>query len=305
MAPVALSSVYSFVAGFVQTRDILRVLAQSDELNADQVPNTTLLKVLPSQGQKLSFHLLWTATKVVVTGNQPAELIVAGPDGKVDVGTPGGDFQEKIGSPTEGPSVNGLIRDLRLIGDAVFAAGMGRQVYQRVARASWVPLHGGVLQAADLREVRGFNAIHGRDPSELVAVGWHGEIYRRRGAAWHIEDSGTNAILNDVHVIPNGTAFAGGQGGILIRNSGPGWQILDQGEIEDEIRTLQWFGDRLFIATDDQLFAMDSRDRLSVVKVTPSGSTFDSLHAQDGVLLSVGPKDIWWTKDAKKWQRIE
>jgi hypothetical protein len=306
MGPLPLSSVYSFVGCFVQSSDVLRVLAQSDELNEHKNPNTTLLKFLPAQNQKFSFHLRWTATKILTVERPKSEVLAAGPDGRVCIRTASGDAQEQIGTPNEGPSVNGLIRDMRVIGATVFAAGMGRQVYERMSGGRWNPIHGSILQPLSLKEVRGFNAIHGLDESEIVAAGWYGEIYRRRVNLWSAEDSGTNIIINDVHIVPGGTTFACGQKGTLLRDSGSGWQMIDHQVTDDEIRSLQWFRDKLYAATDEDLFAMDSHGKFKRVKVTQTGqSSFDSLHANDGVLMSVGPKDIWWTRDANKWHRLD
>jgi hypothetical protein len=306
MADVTLSSVYSFADGFVQSGTVLRVLAQSDELNSKSVPNSTLLKFLPTTQEKFSFHLDWTAMKLVAMQTPSVLVLAAASDGRVSVSTTAGVTLEKIGTSGEGPSVNGLIRDLRTIGAGIFAAGMGRQVYQRVSAGTWVAIHGRMLQPASLTEVRGFNAIHGLNESELLAGGWFGEIYRRKGKSWREEDSGTNVILNDVHITPEGTSFACGQMGTLLYNSGRGWQKVDHDGTEDEIHSLQWFDGKLYLATDEALFTVDSGGKLKRVKVSASGgSTFQALHANDGVLLSVGIKDIWWTRDARKWHRLD
>jgi hypothetical protein len=290
----------------VQNRDVLRVLAQSDQLNSSNNANTTLLKFLPKQDQIFSFHLQWTATKIVAADQPVVQVIAVGPDGRANVGTPAGDTTEQIGTKQEGPGVHGLISDLRLIGKTIFAAGMRRQVYERTSPSTWQPVHGTILQRPSLTEVRGFNALHGLTESEIAAAGWYGEIYRRRRNTWSSEDSGTNLILNDIHITPDGTTYACGQKGTLLRNSGSGWEPIDHGATDDEIHSLQWFADRLFLATDEQLFSMDRRGSIKAVNVTTAASsTFGSLHAADGVLLSVGTKDIWWTADAKKWHRLD
>jgi hypothetical protein len=307
MANIPLSSVYTFAGGFVQDRNTIRALAQSDDLNAKRVPNSTLLKFLLDDGAKFSFHLLWTATELVVQTTPQSAVVAAGPDGRVNVGTARGDSQEQIGRAGEGPGLHGVIRDVKCLGSDIVAVGMGRQAYRRDVSGSWSAFHQGILQTPDLRVVRGFNAVHGLSGAELVAVGWYGEIYRwTASGGWGVEDSGTNLILNDVHVTPDGTAYACGQKGLLLRNSHGAWQQVAKDCTDDEIRSLQWFDGRLYMSTDEALLAMDSRDRVTQVKVSANTeSTFDTLHAADGVLLSVGPKDICWTTDAKRWNRLD
>jgi hypothetical protein len=305
MATLPLSAVYTFVAGIVHDRNTIRVLAQADALNAHGNLNTTFLKFLVAEDKKVSFHVLFTLVKLIAIQTPESTVIAVGPDGRVNVGTAKGEYQEQIGTPKEGPSVHGLIRDLRLIGSDVIAVGMGRQAYRRGAPCKWTPFHKGILQDISLTEVRGFNAVHGLSEREFVAVGWYGEIYRWNEKSWVREESNTNVILNDVHVTPNGRTYVGGQKGLILQNSGAGWELGPHDFTDDEIRSLQWFGDKLYIATDDALFAMDSRGRVNEVKVSGDASTFDSLHAGDGVLLSVGAKDICWTNDAKHWHRLD
>jgi hypothetical protein len=276
---------------------------QVDELNSRNVLNTMLLKYSPGTREKTGFDLDWTAVKLVALERPSLLVLAVGPDGRVCVGTSASTTIEQIGTSKEGPPADGLIRDMRIIGAEIFAAGMGRQVYQRVSTGRWKPIHGRILQPASLTEVRGFNAIHGLDESEFLAVGWYGEIYRRTGKTWREEDSGTNVILNDVHVAPNGTAYTAGQMGVLLKNAGKGWRIIDHGATKEQIYGLHWFDDRLFVATGDELFSLE-KDKLKRIKF-PRESTFQSLHANDGVLLSVGAKDIWWTKDARKWNRVD
>ena len=303
MAVPDLSSVYTFAEGCVHSADVLRVLVQVDELNAKKVPNTMLLRYEPATRDKEGFDLDWTAIKIVSRADPSLLVLAVGPEGQVCVATAAGMSTEQIGTSNEGPPADGLIRDMRIIGSGVFAAGMGRQVYQRVSAGRWKPIHGRILQPQSLTEVRGFNALHGLDESEFLAVGWYGEIYRRKGKTWREEDSGTNVILNDVHVAPDGTAYAAGQMGVLLRNAGKGWRIIDHGGTKEQIYGLQWFADRLFLATEDELFSLE-KDKLKRIKFQRE-STFQSLDANDGVLLSVGAKDIWWTRDARKWNRVD
>ncbi len=305
MATLPLSAVYTFVTGIVHDRNTIRVLAQADALNAHGNLNTTFLKFLVAEDKKFSFHVLFTLVKLIAIQIPESSVIAVGPDGSVNVGTAKGESLEQIGTPKEGPSVHGLIRDLRLIGSDVIAVGMGRQAYRRAAPGKWTPFHKGILQDISLTEVRGFNAVHGLSEKELVAVGWYGEIYRWNGKSWAGEESNTNLILNDVHVAPNGNTYVGGQKGLLLQNSGTSWEMASPDFTDDEIRSLQWFNDELYIATDDALFALDSRGRVKEVKVSRDACTFDSLHAADGVLLSVGTKDIYWTNDARHWHRLD
>lgn len=113
-----------------------------------------------------------------------------------------------------GPSVHGVIRDLRIIGANVYAAGMRRQVYRRERDHQWVHIDRGVVQEPLLTTIAGFNSIDGIGEKELYAAGFGGEIWTRQNDVWKQINSPTNLILNKVLVVDK-TVYICGQRGVL------------------------------------------------------------------------------------------
>ena len=302
MARKKASEFYSFVSGYVQDSETLRIIAQLDDLIETGEPNSTLMKWVRSENKWYSFDFDWFATSLSVVLTPELQVFAAGPDGRVMVGTIHGEQQEKIDPSEDGPDVHGDIRDLRIIGKHLYLVGMGRQVYRRES-GKWVRRDAGVLQTPDLDEVKGFNAIDGLSEDDIYAVGWDGEIWHLKKGTWRQIESPTNVILNGVRVIKKNLAFACGQNGILLRGYGDTWDVVEQDGTDDQIWDLEWFKDTLYLATDDAIYQLLPDDTLEPVDMRLGDEvTCGSLHAKDGVLLSVGTKHVCFTEDGVNWQ---
>lgn len=305
MAKPRMSEYYSFVSGFVQDRNTLRIIGQLDELTEAGEPNSTLMKWVKPENKWYAFDLDWFVTRMWVLHHPELQVFAVGPDGRVNIGTLQGDNQEEIDPTKNGPRLHGDIRDLRFIGEHLYAGGMGRQVYRREGKNEWIHRDTGVLQSPSTEEVKGFNSIDGLEEDDIYAVGFEGEIWHFHKGKWHKVESPTNLILNKVRAVRTDLVFACGQMGTLLRGHGNTWNFVDQGGTEDQIWDLEWFDDTPIIATDDQLFRLTSDDTLEAVDMELEyETTCGSLHVNDGLLLSVGRKHICWTEDGKKWHDI-
>jgi hypothetical protein len=230
------------------------------------------------------------------------ELFAVGPDGRVLVGSTGGDKEELIDATKNGPGLHGDIRDLRFIGKHLYAAGMGRQVYRREGRQKWVHRDTGVLQKPSTTEVKGFNSIDGISESDMYAVGFGGEIWRWNGKGWSQCDSPTNAILNSVRAVKDELIYVCGPSGLLLAGRRDEWKIVGHDSSDEEFWALEWFRNELYVAADESLFRLNADDTLELVDMGLGyGVTCGFLHASAGLLLSVGRKHVCWTKDGKQW----
>lgn len=299
------SEVFSFVSGFVQSQNIIRIIAQIDQLNDLDRPNSVMLKWELDISKRSDFHLDWYATQSIVILEPVLEMIAVGPDGKVIVGTATGQSEEKIGTKDRDSANFGDIRNINFIGKHIYAVGMRRQVYRREGKDRWKILDKGVFQAKIENGISGFNAIDGANENSIYAVGFNGEIWRFDGKNWHEIESPTNVILNSVRAVNDTRIYACGQMGTLLKGSGEAWIAIDQSETDDQFWGLEWFKDDLYIATSKQLFILRDDNTLEKVDMGLNYQpTCGSLHANDGVLLSVGRKHVCWTKDGKKWVDI-
>lgn len=210
---------------------------------------------------------------------------------------------EQIGSGKNSPDNFGPMRGIRLIGEQVYAVGMNRQVYRRDKKGIWTNIDAGVRTLPG-NEVTGFEAIDGFDEKEIYAVGWDGEIWHYNGRKWIQKDSPTNFILVDVCCAGDGNVYACGRVGTLLRGRGDRWEVIEHESINDDIWSLAWYKDRLFMSTMNEVMVLDG-DRLLLMNMGKDRpKTCFHLSTADGVLWSIGAKDIM-SYDGNIWTRID
>jgi hypothetical protein len=278
---------YTFLSGWVQDRDIIRVTAQIDAIEAAGSTATQRMKWERSGPQWSAFSVDFRQVRILTI--QEADglyLFTISPQGEVSAGHLQSGWEEEVDPSPEGPTGRGDIRDLRVIEGKVYCAGMSRQVYQRVGKNNWRHIDAGVVQP-------------------LIAVGYNGEIWCRKGTRWTQMSSPTNVILHWIRMLEPDHAFSSGQKGVLLEWDGNLWKAVDLGDMEEDIWSIEWFKDHLYMATDERLLRLSSSYRLEEVKGVPDkNSETLELHANDGVLLATGSKHVWITEDGKKWLDI-
>ncbi|KLI99289.1 hypothetical protein [Luteimonas sp. FCS-9] len=299
-----MSNPYSFLGGCVQSRDVLRTIAQIDQLTAQGSTWSNLFKRDQAQGRWFSFKLEWTATRICTLVQPELTVLATGPDGIVSASIIAGATEETIDATDNGPSRRGPIRDLRVIDGVPYAVGMGRQVYRREAPDQWTRQDDGVVLPRGVIELCGFNAIDGIGERDLHAVGFNGELWQRTDGTWRRHDSPTPRVLHAVAAVREDLAYASGQLGTLLRYDGDRWRAIEHGTDLDDLWGLAWFRGTLYAACDQGLFRLEG-DRLAKVDMgLPHAPTCRHLSVGDGVLLSCGPKHIVWTDDGEAWHDI-
>jgi hypothetical protein len=296
---------YTFLSGWVQDRNIIRVTAQIDELEAAESTETQRMKWERSGPKWSAFSVDFRQVRIV-TIQQPdgLYLFTIGPQGDVSAGHLQSGWEEEVDPGPEGPTGRGDIVDLRVIEGKVYCAGMSRQVYQRVGKNDWKHIDAGVVLPLGDISVAGFNSIDGAGKL-LIAVGYNGEIWCRKGTRWTQMSSPTNAILHWIRVLEPDHAFCSGQKGVLLEWDGNLWKAIDLGDMEEDIWSIEWFKGHLYMAADERLLRLSSSYKLEEVKGVPDkNSETLELHANDGVLLATGSKHVWITEDGKKWHDI-
>jgi len=247
------------------------------------------------------FVVRWTATRICAIEDRGTHVYATGPEGRVAILTPTGSQEEMIDPSPQGPLGRGPIRDLRKIGNQLYACGMARQVYHRAA-TGWTRQDQGVVLPLGATKIAGFNSLDGLNEGDIYAVGYGGEIWRRVGGNWQQIVSPTNVILNRVKVVGPDRVFACGQKGVLLAGSSNQWRQIDHDATTDQLWGMDWFNNALYVSSEDALYRFDGAETLEPVNVKlGKGWTFGHLHSHDGVLWSFGTKHLAWTEDGVHW----
>jgi hypothetical protein len=293
---------YMFLGGFVQNRNVGRVIAQFEDFVQDGSTSSSLMMWNKNKGQWHHFNLGWTAIALHVAKTGMTALSA---DGLVFSADSAGTREEKIDVTEQGPAHRGPLTDMCYIGDHLYVAGVKRQVYRLESAGEWTRADKGTLVSLDSQDEAGFQSIHGLDESTLFAVGRGGEIWRCKNREWNKEDSPTNSDLHCVRVVGSGLAYATGKNGTLLRWDGTNWSLIEQDATENDMWGIQDFNDKLYIASDDGLFALENDDSLSSVLTIPGVlPACRNLHANDGVMWSFAPKHVAWTGDGVTWHNV-
>lgn len=292
--------------GFAQDASTVRLLAQFDEIAATGAIDTELMKGTPGKRNWTAFNVDFRVVAVTMCAHPALHLVGVGLGGEVVIGTPQGTWEEQVDPSDEGPRRRGDLRTVQTIGDHVYAAGMGRQLYRRIGKDRWERADAGMVQELGLIQVSGLNALDGAAESDILAVGFLGEIWRRSKGRWSAIDSPTNLILHDVRVVPEIANICCGQEGVILRARGAGWDVIDHGGPATDLWATEYFGGQWFFAGEDGLYRLTNDDRLDAIDLSAHGEVgaFRHLHAGGGMLLAVATQAVLMTKDGATWTDI-
>jgi len=229
---------------------------------------------------------------------------------------------EKIadaGVSSRGAKAYGYVSGLRRIGAHLYVCGGGGQVYKRLGPDNWVHVDDGVLQ--DRKALADgtigrllLRAIEGAAEDDIYLAGslpgksgYEGALFHWDGAAWRPIPLPVVKQINAIHIESTSRIWLCGIDGALLvgdhRDGFENWSDRAQGQL---FHDLTMYDDTLYLASDKGLCAYDGKRR-RVVRVktglAPEPKRFSNIDHADGVLWSVGLKDIV-RFDGTAWTRI-
>ena len=291
---------FTCILGAVRYSDLLYLALQEDAVDPNTEPH--FFPVTFDRGSLGSdMKIPWTPVGLTVCMKPLEQMICVGEDGEAFSLGSGSVAFESIHAHGLSPlDRGGPLRNVGTVGGCAYAVGMRRQVYQRKDVDGWHPIDEAIY--SNSQEVVGFESIDGFSDNEIYTVGWEGEIWCRRDDKWQKMDSPTNLILTDVCCGGDGIVYICGQLGTLLKGDGEAWTVIDTG-ITENIWSIAWYGDRLYMATFSGLFALVDDRVERVVFGDDKPLTFYHLSAADGLLCSFGGKDVM-TFDGNAWTRV-
>jgi hypothetical protein len=298
MAKVS-DSDFTFVASSVARRDLVYVLAHSDD--GTTVPGTYFAWKGKFTGQN---DLQFGPTKIL---SEPGiEVNVIGVEGEWACvrKDPSGQPAMQTGtidSGPNGPGVRGWIRDACRVEGRLYAVGMSRQAYERAEDYVWRRIDGDILSQKPGEPV-GLNGVDGFSLKEIYAAGLKGEIWRFNGSRWVSMPSPTNVQLNAVRCIGEHVYIVGGSGVVLWGRANR-FSVLTIQRDEPNLYAIESLGNEIYVASPKTLYRLRDKS-LSEVNTKLGEITTGSLSSRDGVMWSVGAKHLIWTDDGKKWTQV-
>lgn len=241
--------------------------------------------------------------------NEPrTKVFNVGVNGKVVVAEIPGKSIEYVDKTDRGPNYSEMLRCVRAIDQYLYTAGMARQVYRREGPNNWVQWDNGVYVPRGQREQAvGFLDISGFSDGTLYAAGYKGEIwyFDSKSKKWIQEDSPTNLALTCITCTQNGDVYIAGLAGTIIKGSHNDWKVIDQEITKDDFWGITVFNDCIYFANYGGVYMLSGTALIPVSFGLGKSVTTAYIHANDGVMWSVGQKDLILTTDGITWIEIE
>lgn len=232
-------------------------------------------------------------------------ILTVGIDGYVEMSDDSGVAAGLIDDSANGPNSLRHITFARPIGSHFVAVGMSRMVYRSDVRGGgWRAIDADVRGPRSASEVSGFKAIDGDGQGRYLAVGLFGEVWLYENSRWRRIDSPTNVKLEAVRWIGDQVYIAGG-GGIVLRGQPDALEVVTHTATKDTIWSVEYFDGAVYLATSrDSVWKLAGDDLEPVVLAENRRVTTGWLHANDGLLMSVGDHDVMLF-DGKAWTPLE
>lgn len=235
----------------------------------------------------------WPVAGIAIAREPLQQMCAVGVSGGVKLMGSGDVHEEQI-------SASRPLRGVRTVGARVYVAGMNRQVWRRDGAHQWVSFG----PDGSTSGVVGFEAIDGFSENELYTVGWDGEIWQFDGASWSQRASPVTQVLTRMCCGGDGLVYASGRRGLLIRGRGERWELVNHESLIDDVWDLAWYRDTLYVSTMYGVYTL-AGDKLEPVDFGEDvPQSCYHLSANDGVLWSIGPKDVM-AFDGQVWKRID
>lgn len=217
-------------------------------------------------------------------------VLTCGQDGTVTVSDANGVHDAVVDPGDDSPNDLRHLSFVRPIGADVLAIGMSRMVYRRTSGSMrWSRLDDGMRLRRGTSEVAGLRSIDGDGHGRYLAVGLYGEIWQFEDSRWRQLDSPTNVKLESVKWVDDDHVYIAGAAGTLLGGAPHALKLFQDPEMKDTIWSIEWFRDRLYLATNKGAIYVLDGERLQRLELVP-GATTGWLHAAAGLLLSVGSR---------------
>jgi hypothetical protein len=296
------TDLFSFTTGAVRNRGFAYLVITDDEMREKKMPHFSLIVWQEGKWGDAG-RFTWNCTTTIVVHKPKEQALAVGEFGDVLLLGSGDKHEEKISAPDSNPEDRGPLRCARFVGSRAYVAGMDRQVYRRDGVNRWTAVDAGTRPPEGSNDVVGFEGIDGFSEKEIYAAGWEGEIWMYNGLRWKQLHSPTNMILTNL-CCGDDIVYACGRGGLLIEGRGDKWRVIEQDVTDDDIWGLAWYNGELYLATLGAVYRIHG-DRLELVEMgDDEPETCYHLSTADGVLWSIGAKDVF-AFDGAKWRRID
>jgi hypothetical protein len=288
-----------FTGVYVYQRDLVYIRAQLNSLNEKSIDHTLMIRY--KDGEWGQYMIEAPSIAHCLIADPDLKIMVLISDGHVHVGSVNG-FDWELIQTDRGPNSLKVMTDMQVINNAVYAVGMGRLIFRR-KDTQWNPFDDGIDKVSNLDPISGFKSIAGFNENELYVVGFRGEIWYYEKDRWILVTGLTNVKLEKVICTSDNQVFACGGSGILLKGYKDKWELVEHELTTSTLWGLQEFNNNIYFADSNGIYQNNGDDCIKVNMDLAEELTCSYLHANDGVMWSVGNSHIA-CYDGKDWERL-
>lgn len=185
------------------------------------------------------------------------EWLVLGQTGAIARVSPAGDMrEERLYPPPAKPLAMGTMHGMCVVGAVAYAVGMRRQAFSDHGRGNWSSIADDMPTWSRPAAVVGFEAVDSFPDQNVYAVGWAGEIATRVEGRWRRIDSPVNRILTSVVCAGDGSVYACGQRGAILRGYLDTWEVIAPGIPPEDLWSVVWYDGAVHAASLRSVFRL-------------------------------------------------
>lgn len=203
----------------------------------------------------------------------------------------------------------GYVLCVKEIGQHLYVCGDNNQVYRRSDSGIWEHIDQGILKEFSSDTWTFLSDINGLSEDDIYAVGYKGSIYHYTGRGWTVvPHNAGEEKLSKIKIISKDIVYIVGDNGTILKgNCRDGFKDLSSLMHIQHYTDIEFFDGVLYLASNKGMFILDyATDEVRKYKTDLVTDLQDThkLSAKDGVLWSIGIKDIAWF-DGKSWTRVD
>lgn len=295
----------TFLCGCAPFYDFLFFAKELDELAEKGTPNSSFFCFDETESTdkycKYNESVGWPAIAIETIKPEDGirEVVAIGPNGDYWELEPLS-TDENVGKI---PDFQGNLRTLSVIGDCIFACGMGRVVLERKNKGQWISI--GPSPSPTDADIVGFEDIGGFSKTEIYAAGWGGEVWWLDDGTWRKIDSPVSANLNALCCAEDGFVYIVGDNGTMLRGRRDIWDVIDTDRMEN-LMDVAFYNGNAYVTTDFRILKLENDKLVNDTSFANSNdipsTCLHLLPASDG-LISLGTKDVF-RLHTDQWERL-
>lgn len=253
-------------------------------LTGPKTPHAGIFYVTETEARELAYFDL-AIVGLAFADPGARELVALDEWGSVRLIRDDGIFEEGF-YPKRGP-----MRHLRRVDGQLLASGTGAQVFRRDHDGVWREFGPPVDEHPEHR-LSIIESIDGFASDDLYGAANQGVIWWYKAGRWRAVHCATNLAFYDIQCADDGLVYACGQLGVLAVGREDRFTLIAPESRLADLWGIARFDGKVYAASMRSLLELRDGSLVPCMPAMDVAATFFGLRAADGVLWSVGQKDV-------------